>query len=143
MWAGMTGTHLSGSWFSVGSVNGAMYEDMQVQVTEAGTAETVWFQQDRPPTHFPLSVRVYPNDIFLHQCIWSSISIFTCSSSLAITQYRPDNLDNTLWNFIIKTVAVKHYGTTEELKDAVTMAFQLAPPQMLEDMFKWMWQCIQ
>jgi hypothetical protein len=55
-------------------VNGAMYEDMlrnqlTVQLTEAGIAETTWFQQDSIPTHFALSARVYLNDIYLQQCI--------------------------------------------------------------------------
>jgi hypothetical protein len=55
---------------------------------------------------------------------------------LASTQYRPDNLDKALWDFIKEIIAVAYYGTTGELKDAVTVAFQLTTPQMLEDMSK-------
>jgi hypothetical protein len=62
LWAGMTVTHLTGTYFFSGPVNAASYVEMLPQeclillLRDRGLMKNAWLQHDRAPAYFTLNV---------------------------------------------------------------------------------------
>lgn len=147
IWAAMNSRHLFGPYFFDGTVNQTTYLDMLrtwfvPQLEELGILNGVWFQQDGAPAHYAISVREYLAEVFRNRWIGRGSALLP--APLAWPPRSPDlsTCDNSLWGFIKECVAQQRYETTNDLKEAVRMAFARISPQMLRTMSHRTWRKI-
>lgn len=148
VWAGMTQTHLFGPYFFDGSVNQDSYLHMIndwliPQLRNARIQNNVWFQQDGAPAHFALAVRQRLTAVFGNR--WIGRGSVNHPAPLPWPPRSPDltTPDNALWGYIKEKVRRQRYVTTDDLQNAVRVAFQTVTPEMLHQMSTRTWRRIQ
>ena len=94
------------------------------------------------PAHFEISVRKYLYEVFAGR--WIGRGSATWPAPLDWPPQNSDVIicDNSLWGFIKEKVAQQHYTNTDEVKQAVTDAFNEITSQMLRRMSDRTWRRI-
>ena len=130
----MNGEHLFEPYFSGEPVNHlnylAMLENWFIpQLQSLEIESNVWFKQNGAPAYFAITLKEYLNAVFPRSCVGRGSG--TSPTPLNRPTQSPDltSCVNFLWDFAKEKVAQQRYTNTDELKQAVTDAFNEVTPR--------------